>query len=1281
MSARGRGPDSTLVHMSPREVEGLQKLAVANGTTLTINPDTGLPEAGALESMLPTLFGAAATYLTGGVINPAVIAAAVGGVTALTSKDLGKGLMAGLGAYGGAGLVSGLAGFGAADIGEKAVSSAAADAAAEGLVNQSIMTDTTGVMSNPYAAAMQKGVGDRMAGASYSDKFGAGLSKAMSDPMGAANAVGGGSTIAGLTKVAGAISPLLAGETGNTVQTVTKRPLPRPRQPSVYDNMSQTFERYAANGGLMGLAHGGSVSYADGGMSLDDAYQSVLGRAPDDAGRAYWSQANVFGDSVDANELASLRASALGGTDTADKAAAQNFGISNAGAGFAATAPVATQATLAAPAAQVAPAAPAAPVAETAPLTAAQVFPTEVAANTTGNTAANNTGIATLLPPAPVAETAPMALNNALTNMGAGKGMSVQDAAMKVLGRQLSPTELSNWNASIGSDDVTAAELSKFSIAAQPERALGINNTNNAIREMYLERLGRYPDASGLAYFSNKFGDKVEPEERAIFNAMTTEEFEANVARDKKNLPTVVTDLTTAATNYIAPGVGGSTGAGQIGGGTTINPNGTITTSPRIPGIRVGGFSGMTDVKRTYTDSGGSLGYTSPVFEDLPSFNKTYTNTGSQKEMYDYLMGKGDRPTKEKNKDGTFRELSRSYNEAVLGVPGSTNAKRIWNPLKGEYFRNPDYMRQRTIRDPDTKAKSTINYMSINQAKAALAKTPLEGNALAYWSIENFVDPETLAEATGMNQNQVTKLLADAKADKSYVKKVAGGGLLSLANGGLAGVGYADGGLPDKEFTNSVTGVKYYFDFDNGIYRPETSVKDGITYKWNPVTNKYETGASNASGIAGLMDMSGGINAGDARGPGTGNEGGIPGLNIDPIALAMARVANIFTSDQSGKTAPVTDATFNSTQAGRDYAGVSGKSSWGKSGNADQDIGGITNAYADPSDVIGALSDRQAVDRQAASDARENVREGIATLGSGISPSDKSGGLADLANAKTDRDASFQASRDAITSASSPTASAANAAAALAAGQPAPFNSKGVAAPTAPTATAISPTATFSGLAAVEGLTREERDVIAAARTAAENAVIDAAAKDRADKAAENAAAIARANEREAQAVTMAGLFDSMPAANASTSDAPASDAPPGGGDVSEGSSGPAGGPADGGDGTGDGRAKGGYIGHYAQGGLGSLGGYSDGGRLLRGPGDGVSDSIPASIGNRQPARLADGEFVVPARIVSELGNGSTEAGARALYKMMARIQANRRKTTGKNSVAVDSKAHKYLPA
>lgn len=94
-----------------------------------------------------------------------------------------------------------------------------------------------------------------------------------------------------------------------------------------------------------------------------------------------------------------------------------------------------------------------------------------------------------------------------------------------------------------------------------------------------------------------------------------------------------------------------------------------------------------------------------------------------------------------------------------------------------------------------------------------------------------------------------------------------------------------------------------------------------------------------------------------------------------------------------------------------------------------------------------------------------------------------------------------------------------------------------------------------------------------------------------------------------------------------------------------------------------------------------NLGGYSDGGRLLRGPGDGVSDSIPAVIGKRQPARLADGEFVVPARIVSELGNGSTEAGARKLYAMMDRIQSARGKTVGKGKVAKNSRSDKYLPA
>lgn len=80
----------------------------------------------------------------------------------------------------------------------------------------------------------------------------------------------------------------------------------------------------------------------------------------------------------------------------------------------------------------------------------------------------------------------------------------------------------------------------------------------------------------------------------------------------------------------------------------------------------------------------------------------------------------------------------------------------------------------------------------------------------------------------------------------------------------------------------------------------------------------------------------------------------------------------------------------------------------------------------------------------------------------------------------------------------------------------------------------------------------------------------------------------------------------------------------------------------------------------YAAGGLSTLGSYSDGGRLLKGPGDGMSDNIPASISGKQPARLADGEFVIPADVVSHLGNGSTDAGSRVLYEMMNRVRKAR---------------------
>jgi hypothetical protein len=98
----------------------------------------------------------------------------------------------------------------------------------------------------------------------------------------------------------------------------------------------------------------------------------------------------------------------------------------------------------------------------------------------------------------------------------------------------------------------------------------------------------------------------------------------------------------------------------------------------------------------------------------------------------------------------------------------------------------------------------------------------------------------------------------------------------------------------------------------------------------------------------------------------------------------------------------------------------------------------------------------------------------------------------------------------------------------------------------------------------------------------------------------------------------------------------------------------------------------------FARGGM--PGEYAAGGKLLDGPGDGMSDDIPAVIRGKgvQRAALADGEFVIPADVVSHLGNGSTKAGAKKLYDMMARVRQAR---TGKTKQAPAVKTGRLLPA
>lgn len=1202
MSAQGRGPDSTLVHMTPREVEGLQKLALAHGTTLTINPQTGLPEAFSLKDLLPTIAGAALNYFApgfgtaiGGALGLSGAAGtglAVGAATAALSGDLGKGLSAGLGAYGGAGITEGLMGLGTG-----ALSAEAGAAASKGL---------EGVAADQAA---EQAIKTRLADASKFDTLSAGAANAMSNPGNALSALGGGSKLKGGAILASALSPLLAGETGNTVQTVTPRQSTGMIRPFTYDPHYQEYTRgtpyAAAKGGLMGLAHGGAVHYEEGGpvgaavpFNMDDYIRNYVKRF-------------------------------------------EPLAATNTGQGFAATAAPVTQAAPVAAAT----AAPANIFAATDYFDPNANFMSANPADTTSkNTAfANSAGAA-----APVAQAGIAALPNAGAAMSAaapitwtGQAQSplitdqVFDLYKNVLDRPPKENEMKYWATAFGKNNSTIDpnEVADFRSAASKElaeRTADFDSSKNYIPiskldDLYMQELSRHGEygtggkEGGMEFWKRTFGDYIDPTELAGFKAEAAKEIAKRpvVVNPVVQKPAVVTDLTTAGTQYIAPGVSGSTGAGQIGGGTVVNPNGTITTSPRIPGIPVGGFTGMTQVRDSYTKGGGDLGYTSYAPKSIAEFNEKYKNTGYQKEMYDYLMGKGDMPTKIKNADGTYREIMRPYNEATLGAPASTNKRLTWDKTKGEYFRNPDYVHtaRSLILDAAGKPKldadgnylyNTTTYKSINQAKAGIADNKLtkdSGGALLDWATQNNVEEQTVADALGIPLQEVISMFAKVKADKKIPAK--NGGLMQLANGGMA---YDIGGSVKTDYIDS-QGETHVWDWENGIYRPKTLSKNGKSYTWDKVSNNYKLAGADA-GIASLVNTT--------NDTGRGNDAINP-PNTTPITN------NGFFANILGRTtqpaAPVVEKSTYSplAQIQQNQIQRQQEDDAAMQAQADREANSAQAARSAESARYSGLSGLQARQAEVDADALENAQVAVnaqkarqdeaddAVMVGNNAASEKATNAAHSVMAQAERNQiDAQAEQD----------------------------------------------------AAIQSQANREAQSVENARNVGQKAM-----------AADIAALVSELSDNPNANPGRAPSLGTGTTAGWGGSDI-------GGSDLGGGGEGLGGGV----EGNGSQYAYGGMAG-YAQGGLGSLGGYSDGGRLLRGPGDGVSDSIPATVGDRQPARLADGEFVVPARIVSELGNGSTEAGARALYKMMDRIQANRRKTTGKNNVAVNSKSHKYLPA
>jgi hypothetical protein len=250
---QGRGNDSMLMHVTPGEVKSLQGIAQAHGGSLTINPQTGLPEAGFLENILPTIAGIGIGFATG---NPFLGAAVAGLGGYATSGSLEKGLMAGLGAFGGASALGSLAGVGATGASTLGASGVVPAAAAKTAIGPGSAALIEGGMAGNVGAAFEgvnlaggapaslanysQAVSSGLPAASKFSALGSGFSNLFSDPSGTFAAMGG---MAGQGKnllMAGA--PLL-GALGEQ-QTDTDMPEQEGYvRPAVYDPATQRYTR------------------------------------------------------------------------------------------------------------------------------------------------------------------------------------------------------------------------------------------------------------------------------------------------------------------------------------------------------------------------------------------------------------------------------------------------------------------------------------------------------------------------------------------------------------------------------------------------------------------------------------------------------------------------------------------------------------------------------------------------------------------------------------------------------------------------------------------------------------------------------------------------------------------------------------------------------------------------------------------------------------------------------------------------------------------------------
>jgi hypothetical protein len=930
--------------MSPREVQGLQALAENHGGSLTINPETGLPEAGFLDKLLPAIIGVGISYFSGGTIDPKTAGMIVGGIETARTGDIGKGISAGLGAYGGASLGAGMAGAGADAMTTAGMGNYAETLAARGL---EAGTPAYGEAASQLALESQQ----KALATPFADRLSEGANVVKNDPMKylKANAMP-------LLYAAG--PAILAGESAENNMPKTTTGMIRPYSFDPYSgtytsgNPYQATPTRAAGGGLMDMDDGGYgpgqldftqksepvVRMAEGG--LGSVVRMAAGTPPamlsDEALYQKTGSWDAAAAARDAQNNAMNQYTWQQAADARDQAARASNITADADRLRAAT-----NTNVAAPVNY---------------NTLATNYVTTAAANpniTTSDfiTGANTAGIGLTQPLSTALQNSGLsaASQYALTHADIGSAANAEETygGLKGLSSNINYS-LAQYNADPANKNKTAAQKRADALAAM--NPYGLNEadvkraTGKSLSELFptelvcgpgfkksIDGLTCVPDTTVITQETScPTGQHYDPVLKAcVPNVDATQTTTTNV--------TTPTSISTAAASSLPVGISGA-------GVTTINPNGTVTTRPDIPGIPEGGFTGMTSLRKSYEDGGGSLGVNKNIFapKTTKEIEDRYKLTGGSKQSYDYLMGKTPYSPKPVTETG---EIMKPYGESVLGIPVASS-KKMYIFKNGKYEINPDY----AIPTYDKDGKKSYNLT--NADVKTFMNTKPSSDAFYTWATTNNLTPEQIAQASERPINEISKLFTGAKD--------------------LVG---DDGKIDQTKVT--------------------AKEEENIEKNWDE-------------------------------------------------AAYLAANPSVADELRTGKSV-----------SGQPVQYTSGYGHWLRYGK-DQ----------------------------------------------GWKPTVKK--------------------------------------------------------------------AADGGLMAM---------------------------------------------------------------------------------------------------------ARGGMAQQF------NLGDYSDGGRLLRGPGDGVSDSIPASIGGKRPARLADGEFVVPARIVSELGNGSTEAGARKLYAMMDRIQSARRGTVGRGRVAKNSRAEKHLPA